>query len=53
MRWFRQDFGPYIGKVINQFTFKKEEQTVLRSFKYNEVIYRNVFGLNIDLMIDS
>ena len=52
MRWFRQDFGAYIGKIVNGINRKKDEQTVFKSFACNEVIHSDMFGSNIDLRVN-
>ena len=53
MRWFRQDFGAYIGKIINWFNFKENEQTVFESFARDEVDNNDMFGSNVNLRVDG
>ena len=52
MRRFCQDFGAYIGKIVNRFSFKENEQVLFQSFARDEEVDGDMLCSNVDLRVD-
>jgi len=50
---FCQDFGAYVGKIVNRFNLKENEQVVIQRFSCDEVVDSDMFGSNVNLTVDS
>ena len=50
---FCQDFGAYVGKSVNRFNLKENEQVVFQCFSCDEVVDSDMVGSNINPRVDG